>query len=175
MKRIVQCVPNFSEGRNPKIIDAISSAIRSVAGVVLLDVDPGQATNRTVYTFAGEPEAVLEAAFWAIKTGSELIDMRTHKGSHARQGACDVCPFVPISDVSMQECVALAEKLGERVGSELSIPVYLYAEAARHPERRRLPDIRIGEYEALEEKLKKLGVKEGDLVIIEGIRFRYHE
>ena len=153
--KIVECVPNFSEGRDRAVIESISEAVRSVAGVELLDVDPGAATNRTVYTFAGEPEAVLEAAFQAIKRGSELIDMRRHKGEHARQGACDVCPFVPISGVTMEECAELARKLGKRVGEELSIPVYLYAEAAARPERRRLPDIRVGEYEALEEKLGK--------------------
>ena len=153
--KIVECVPNFSEGRDRAVIESISEAVRSVAGVELLDVDPGAATNRTVYTFAGEPEAVLEAAFQAIKRGSELIDMRRHKGEHARQGSCDVCPFVPISGVTMEECAELARKLGKRVGEELSIPVYLYAEAAARPERRRLPDISVGEYEALEEKLGK--------------------
>lgn len=153
--KIVECVPNFSEGRNRETIEAIANAVRSVSGVSLLDVDPGEATNRTVYTFAGPPEPVLEAAFQAIKTGSELIDMRKHKGSHARQGACDVCPFVPVSDVTMEECVELANRLGKRVGDELCIPVYLYAKAAKKPERERMPDIRVGEYEALEEKLGK--------------------
>ncbi len=153
--RIVECVPNFSEGRDKKTIDAIADAVRSVPGVSLLDVDPGEATNRTVYTFAGPPEEVLEAAFQAIRAGSELIDMRGHKGSHARQGACDVCPFVPVSEVSMEECVELANRLGKRVGEELRIPVYLYAKAAKRPERVRMPDIRAGEYEALEEKLTR--------------------
>ncbi|MBI5209348.1 MAG: glutamate formimidoyltransferase [Elusimicrobia bacterium] len=153
--RLVECVPNFSEGRDRKVIDAIADAARSVPGVQVLDVDPGQATNRTVYTFAGAPEDVLEAAFQAIKRGVELIDMRRHKGAHARQGACDVCPFVPIAGVGMAECVELARRLGERVGRELEVPVYLYAEAAARPERRRLPDIRAGEYEALEGKLEK--------------------
>ncbi|MFH1724942.1 MAG: glutamate formimidoyltransferase [Elusimicrobiota bacterium] len=153
--RLVECVPNFSEGRDRKVIDAIADAIRSVPGVRVLDVDPGAATNRTVYTFAGPPEETLEAAFSAIRAGAELIDMRRHKGEHARQGACDVCPFVPISGVTMAECVELAKRLGARVGSELKIPVYLYAEAAAKPERRRLPDIRTGEYEALKEKLAK--------------------
>ena len=153
--RLVECVPNFSEGRDKAVIEAIADAVRGVPGVALLDVDPGAATNRTVYTFAGPPEDVLEAAFQAIRRGTGLIDMRRHKGEHARQGACDVCPFVPISGVSMAECVALAKKLGARVGTELGIPVYLYAEAASRPERRRLPDIRAGEYEALEEKLEK--------------------
>jgi glutamate formiminotransferase/formiminotetrahydrofolate cyclodeaminase len=153
--KIVECVPNFSEGRDREKIEAIANAVRSVSGVSLLDVDPGEATNRTVFTFAGPPEPVLEAAFQAIKAGSELIDMRTHKGSHARQGACDVCPFVPVSGVTMEECVELANRLGRRVGEELKIPVYLYAKAAKKPERERMPDIRTGEYEALEEKLKK--------------------
>ncbi|MCK5571214.1 MAG: glutamate formimidoyltransferase, partial [Bacteroidetes bacterium] len=153
--KIVECVPNFSEGRNNDTIEAISNAIKAVAGVKLIDVDPGAATNRTVVTFAGSPEGALEAAFQAIKTGSELIDMRQHKGAHARQGACDVCPFVPVSGVTMDECVELANQLGKRVGEELDIPVYLYAEAAKQPERVRMPDIRVGEYEALEEKLTK--------------------
>jgi len=153
--KIIECVPNFSEGRDGAIIDGIADAIRTVSGVELLDVDPGAATNRTVYTIAGDPELVLEAAFQAIKKGSELIDMRNHKGSHARQGACDVCPFVPISDTTMEECIELSKRLGKRVGDELDIPVYLYAEAAQRPERVRMPDIRVGEYEALEDKLGK--------------------
>jgi len=153
--KLIECVPNFSEGRDRAIIDAIADAVRSVSGVVLLDVDPGSATNRTVYTFAGAPDEVLEAAFAAIKRGVELIDMRRHKGEHPRQGACDVCPFVPISNVTMAECVSLANILGKRVGEKLGIPVYLYAQAAKKPERVKMPDIRSGEYEALEEKLKK--------------------
>ncbi|MFH1654480.1 MAG: glutamate formimidoyltransferase [Pseudomonadota bacterium] len=155
MIKIVECVPNFSEGCDQNVIDAIADAVKSVNGVALLDVDPGKATNRTVFTFAGSPEVVLEAAFQAIKKGCELIDMRHHKGEHARQGACDVCPFVPVSNVTMDECVELAKRLGKRVGEELDIPVYLYAEAAQIPERKKMPDIRVGEYEALEEKLKK--------------------
>jgi glutamate formiminotransferase/formiminotetrahydrofolate cyclodeaminase len=155
MMKIVECVPNFSEGRNSETIEAIAAAVRATAGVTLLDVDPGEATNRTVYTFAGPPDAVVEAAFQAIKVGTERIDMRTHKGSHARQGACDVCPFVPVSNVTMEECVELARRLGKRVGEELGIPVYLYAKAATRPERVRMPDIRAGEYEALEQKLAK--------------------
>jgi glutamate formiminotransferase/formiminotetrahydrofolate cyclodeaminase len=155
MSALVECVPNFSEGRDHKIIDAIADAVKSVPGVTLLDVDPGAATNRTVYTFAGVPQDVLEAAFQAIRKGVELIDMRRHKGEHARQGACDVCPFIPIAGTSMKDCVELSRRLGERVGKELAVPVYLYAEAATRPERIRLPDIRAGEYEALPEKLKK--------------------
>lgn len=136
-------------------IKAITDAIESVAGVRLLDVDPGSATNRTVVTFAGPPEVAVEAAFRGIAKAAQVIDMRTHKGEHARQGATDVCPFIPISGVTVEECIELANKLGERVGKELDIPVYLYGMAARRPERVRLPDIRVGEYEALEEKLKK--------------------
>lgn len=153
--KLIECVPNFSEGRDSRIIDAIAEAVRSVDGAMLLDVDPGKATNRTVYTFAGEPEAVLEAAYQAIKTAYMLIDMSKHSGEHARQGACDICPFIPISGASLKECITLSERLAERVGKELQLPVYLYAAAARRPERTRLPDIRIGEYEALAEKLKK--------------------
>ena len=153
--KLVECVPNFSEGRDKKVIDAIADAVRSVPGVQLLDVDPGAATHRTVYTFAGGPEEVLEAAFQSIRKGIELIDMRRHTGEHARQGACDVCPFVPVSGVTMAECVELARRLGDRIGRELQLPVYLYAEAAATPARRRLPDIRAGEYEALPEKLAK--------------------
>jgi len=153
--KLVECVPNFSEGREQAVIDAIADAVKSVSGVALLDVDPGRATNRTVYTFAGPPDEVVEAAFQVIKRSTELIDMRHHKGEHARQGACDVCPFVPISGVTMDDCVELANRLGKRVGEELGIPVYLYAKAAKKPERVRMPDIRVGEYEALEEKITK--------------------
>lgn len=153
--KLVECVPNFSEGRDKSKIEAIAEEIRSVPGVLLLDIDAGLATNRTVFTFAGAPDSVSEAAFRAIKKGAELIDMRTHKGEHPRQGACDVCPFVPITAISMDECIELAKKLGLRVGTELNIPVYLYAKAASRPERVRLPDIRAGEYESLEEKLGK--------------------
>lgn len=153
--KLVECVPNFSEGRDRAVIDAIAATISGVAGATLLDVDPGAATNRTVVTLAGPPDAVLEAAFLAIRKAAELIDMRRHQGAHPRQGATDVCPFVPISGVSVEECVALAHALGKRVGEELSIPVYLYEAAATRPERRSLADIRVGEYEALEGKLGK--------------------
>ncbi|MBM3329300.1 MAG: glutamate formimidoyltransferase [Calditrichaeota bacterium] len=149
MQRIVECVPNFSEGRDRRIIDRISSAIASVPGVSLLDVDPGAATNRTVITFVGEPEAVLEAAYRGIEAASKLIDMTVHHGEHPRLGATDVCPFVPVSGVTMEECIALARSLGQRVGDRLGIPVYLYEYAASRPERRNLADIRAGEYEAL--------------------------
>ena len=152
--KIVECVPNFSEGVNKDVLDAIAAAASSVRGCKVLDVDPGVATNRTVFTFAGNPEAVLEGTFQAIKVGVELIDMKNHKGAHARFGACDVCPFVPVSGITMAECAQLAKELGKRIGEELGIPIYLYAEAAGIPERKRLPDIRAGEYEALAEKHK---------------------
>jgi len=154
MQKIVECVPNFSEGRDPSVIDAIAEEIRSTEDVMLLDVDPGKATNRTVYTFIGSPEAVVEAAFRAIKKASELIDMQKQKGEHPRIGAADVVPFVPVSGVTMEECVKLAHDLGKRVGEALKIPVYLYEEAATRPDRRNLAEIRKGEYEALPEKLK---------------------
>lgn len=153
--KIVECVPNFSEGRDREIINRISESIRSVAGVELLDVDAGYDTNRTVFTFAGEPGAVFSAAFNAIKEGSGLIDMSVHKGAHPRMGACDVCPFVPVAGISMEECIELALVLGEKVGAELNIPVYLYENAAKFPERKNLAKIRSGGYEALEEKLKR--------------------
>lgn len=155
MSKLVECVPNFSDGRNPEVIKAIADAVTSVSGVTLFDVDPGAATNRTVVTFVGGPDAVVEAAFLSIAKAAELIDMRKHRGAHARQGATDVCPFVPISGVSIEECVELANRLAKRVGDELKIPVYLYSYAAKRPERKKMTDIRVGEYEALEEKLAK--------------------
>ncbi|RKZ28705.1 glutamate formimidoyltransferase, partial [bacterium] len=151
--RIVECVPNFSEGRDMKIIEQIADAIRAVDGVELKDIDPGAATNRTVVTFVGNPDGVVEAAFQAIKKAAEIIDMRKHHGTHPRMGATDVCPFVPVTDVTMDDCAALAKILGERVGEELKIPVYLYENAATSPERRNLAYVRHGEYEGLPEKL----------------------
>lgn len=153
--RLVECVPNFSDGRNEKVINAIADAIRGVSGVSLLDVDPGWSTNRTVITFVGEPEAAVEAAFQSISAASNLIDMRRHSGEHPRMGATDVCPFIPVSGISMEECAALAEQLGKRVGDELKIPIYLYAEAAKREDRRSLADIRKGEYEGLESKMRE--------------------
>ena len=155
MKKIVECVPNFSEGRDMTVIDRITAEIRNVPDVLLLDVDPGKETHRTVVTFAGSPEGVEEAAFRAIRMAAELIDMTAHSGAHPRMGAADVCPFVPVSGVTMEECVAIARRLGRRVGEELQIPVYLYEEAANSPKRRSLAYLREGEYEALPEKLKK--------------------
>ncbi len=152
--RIVECVPNFSEGRDRDKIAAIVGEIESTPGVKLLDVDPGESTNRTVVTFVGEPEAVKEAAFRAIRKAAEVIDMRVHRGAHSRIGATDVCPFVPVSGVTMEDCARLARELGERVAAELGIAVYLYEEAASRPERRNLAEVRAGEYEGLPEKLK---------------------
>ena len=154
MEKIVECVPNFSEGRNMKTIQEIANAVKETKDVYLLDVDPGEATNRTVITFVGTPEGVVEAAFKAIKKAAELIDMREHKGAHPRIGATDVVPFVPVKGVTMEDCIRLAEELGKRVGEELGIPVYLYEYAAKEDYRRNLADIREGEYEALPEKLK---------------------
>ncbi len=147
MQRIIECIPNISEGRDASKYNAIAHAVDAVPGVMLLDIDPGAATNRTVITFAGEPEAVVEAAFLLIKKAAELIDMRHHKGEHPRQGATDVCPLVPISGVTMEECVQLSYKLGERVGRELGIPGYYYEYAATSPERQNLAHNRKGEYE----------------------------
>ncbi|HDT13599.1 MAG TPA: glutamate formimidoyltransferase [Candidatus Aminicenantes bacterium] len=152
--KLVECVPNFSEGRDAEKIKAITDAIEAAPGIKLLDVDPGASTNRTVVTFIGPPEAVAEAAFQGIAKAAEIIDMRGHKGAHSRMGATDVCPFVPVTGVTMDDCVRLAGELGRRVADELGIPVYLYEAAARRPERRNLATIRAGEYEGLPDKLK---------------------
>ncbi len=153
--KIVECVPNISEGRRPEIYNAIAEAAGAVTGVKLLDVDPGVETNRTVITFVGEPEAVLEGAYQLVVAARRLIDMRSHEGAHPRMGAVDVCPFVPVADLSMEDCVELAKRLGQRVGEELELPVFLYEFAATRPERRSLAAIRKGEYEALSEKLQR--------------------
>lgn len=153
-KQLIECVPNFSEGNNQQIIDQITQTITTVKGVQLLDVDPGKSTNRTVVTFVGEPEAVIEAAFLAIQKAAQLIDMSQHTGEHPRMGATDVCPLIPIANISMQETVEYAQKLAARVASELDIPVYLYEAAASTSERKNLATIRSGEYEALPEKLQ---------------------
>jgi glutamate formiminotransferase len=152
-KKIVECVPNFSEGRDMGIIRQITDAIESVEGVKLLDVDPGKDTNRTVVTFVGSPEAVSEAAFRSVKKASEVIDMSKHHGAHPRMGATDVCPFVPVSGITMEETVLIAQKVAERIGNELGIPVYCYENAATKPERRNLANCRSGEYEGLRKKL----------------------
>jgi glutamate formiminotransferase/formiminotetrahydrofolate cyclodeaminase len=155
MRKLIECVPNFSEGRDQNVIRQITDAIESVEGVSLLDVDPGASTNRTVVTFVGSPEAAVEAAFRAIKKAAELIDMRKHKGEHPRMGATDVCPFIPISNVSWEEAIECANRLGRRVGEELKIPVYLYEKAARDKSRSNLSVIRAGEYEGFFEKIKQ--------------------
>jgi glutamate formiminotransferase/formiminotetrahydrofolate cyclodeaminase len=154
MPAIVECVPNFSEGRDLGVIGAIGDAIRAVRGVTLLSAEPDKDYNRTVVTFVGTPWAIGDAAFEATKTAARLIDMRHHKGEHPRIGATDVVPFVPVTGVSMEECVELARQFGKRVGDELRIPVYLYEEAATRPERRNLATIRKGEYEGLRDKLR---------------------
>jgi glutamate formiminotransferase / formiminotetrahydrofolate cyclodeaminase len=152
-KKIIECVPNFSEGRDISVINQITAVIESVEGVKLLDVDPGKDTNRTVVTFVGEPDAVCEAAFHAVKKASEVIDMSKHHGAHPRMGATDVCPFIPVSCITMQETAGYARKVAERIGKELNIPVYCYENAAFEEKRRNLANCRAGEYEGLEKKL----------------------
>ncbi|HJQ40742.1 MAG TPA: glutamate formimidoyltransferase [Thermoanaerobaculia bacterium] len=152
--KIVECVPNISEGRRAEVYHAVAAAAASVNGVTLLNVDPGADTNRTVITFVGEPEAVLEAAFRLTQKGVELIDMSTHRGAHPRIGAVDVVPFIPVANTTMEECVALAQRLGERIGKELGVPVYLYEHAGSAPHRRNLADVREGEYEGCARKLQ---------------------
>lgn len=154
MSQIVECVPNFSEGRDLAVIKQITDEIEQVDGVKLLDVDPGADTNRTVVTLVGSPDAAVEAAFQAIKKASQVIDMRRHSGAHPRMGATDVCPFIPVANMTMEDCAELARRLGKRVGAELDIPVYLYEFAASREDRRNLADVRAGEYEALPEKMK---------------------
>ena len=153
MNRLIECVPNFSEGRNMDVINQITDVIRQAKGVKLLDVDPGEATNRTVVTFVGSPEDVVETAFHAVKRAGELIDMRQHHGAHPRMGATDVCPLIPIAGITLEECAELARKLAERIANEAGIPCYCYEAAAFTPERRNLAVCRKGEYEALAEKL----------------------
>jgi glutamate formiminotransferase/formiminotetrahydrofolate cyclodeaminase len=155
MQKIIECVPNFSEGRDLDVIRQITAAIESVEGVSLLNVDPGASTNRTVVTFAGSPEAAVQAAFRGIQKAAELIDMRKHTGAHPRMGATDVCPFIPVSNVSWDEAIDCAKKLGKRVGEELKIPVYLYEKAASDPARSNLSIIRAGEYEGFFDKIKQ--------------------
>ena len=153
MKQLIECVPNISEGRDLEKINAIAKIVETIKGVKLLNIDPGAATNRTVITFVGEPKPAIDAAFLLIKKAQELIDMSSHEGEHPRMGATDVCPIVPISNISMKECVSWAHKLGEKVGKELEIPVYHYEEAAKEEKRRNLANCRKGEYEGLRKKL----------------------
>jgi glutamate formiminotransferase/formiminotetrahydrofolate cyclodeaminase len=154
MKKIVECVPNFSEGRDQAVINAIADAIRGTKGCTLLDVDPGKSTHRTVYTFVGDPDSVIEGALAAARVGKEKIDMRMHKGEHPRFGAMDVCPFIPVANITMEECADIAKRFAKKAADELNLPFFLYEEAAEHDYRRKLPDVRKGEYEALEERLK---------------------
>jgi glutamate formiminotransferase/formiminotetrahydrofolate cyclodeaminase len=154
-RKLVECVPNFSEGRDRQVIEAIADAVRQTPGCTLLDVDPGQSTNRTVYTFVGAPDAVVEGALAAARVARERIDMRRHSGEHPRMGAMDVCPFVPVANVTMDECVALAREFGARASEALGIPLFLYEAAAERDYRTALKDIREGEYEGLAEKLKR--------------------
>lgn len=170
-KQIIECVPNFSEGRNPEIIKEITDAIESVEGISLLDVDPGAATNRTVVTFVGAPEDVVEAAFRGVAKAAEVIDMRGHHGAHPRMGATDVLPLVPVSGVSLEECAAMARDLGKRIADELGIPVFAYESSAFTPERKNLAVCRAGEYEGLADRLGKpgLGADFGDRAFDESI------
>src|ERR1700754_3609914 len=154
-QKLIECVPNFSEGVNLDIIKQITNEVESVAGVRLLNVDPGKATNRTVVTFVGTPDAVIEAAFLAIKKAGELIDMTRHKGEHPRMGATDVCPLIPIADISMEETAKYAQQLAKRVGEELALPVYLYEAAQKDKNRDNLSVIRAGEYEGFFKKIKQ--------------------
>ncbi|XP_055337225.1 formimidoyltransferase-cyclodeaminase-like [Paramacrobiotus metropolitanus] len=155
MAQIIECVPNFSEGRRPDVIEAISKAVRSVPGVSLLDVDPGKSTNRTVYTFVGNAENVVEAALAAAKVAYTLIDMTKHSGEHPRLGALDVCPFIPVANSTMEDCVECANRFAKRLGEDLNVPVYMYGFASDRDYRKQVPQIRAGEYEGLAEKLKK--------------------
>ena len=152
--KIIECVPNFSEGRDTALIKEITDAMESVSGITLLDVDPGADTNRTVVTIVGDPESVIEAAFLGIKKALELIDMQNHSGAHARMGATDVCPFVPISETSMYDCVIYSKQLAKRVGEELNIPVFLYEFSAANNDRMNLAIIRSGEFEGMADKLQ---------------------
>ena len=155
MSKIVQCVPNFSEGRRPEVIKAITDEVISVPGVKILDVNADPSHNRVVVTFVGEPQAVKEAAFRSCKKASELIDMEKHTGEHPRIGATDVIPFIPVRNVTMEECVELARELGAEINEKLDIPIFLYEEAAKIPTRRALPDVRKGQYEGLKVEISK--------------------
>ena len=155
MRKIVECVPNFSEGRNRETIDAISEAIQKTKGCRLLDVDPGISTNRTVYTFVGDPESVVEGALAGARVAQQKIDMRTHTGEHHRMGALDVCPFIPVAGVTMEDCVEISKTFGRRAAEELGIPVYLYEASATLEYRKTLPQIREGQYEGLPQKIMK--------------------
>ncbi len=154
MQQLIECVPNFSEGNDQNKIDSIVNKIKSIEGITILDVDPGKDTNRTVVTFVGEPDSVIDAAYEGIKEASKIIDMSSHKGTHPRIGATDVCPIIPIKGVTIEDCITFSNNLARKVGTELKIPVYLYEKSAKIPERKNLAVIREGEYEGLEKKLK---------------------
>ena len=162
MKKLVECIPNFSEGRDKKKINKICRAITSVKGILLLDVESDPAHNRSVITFAGEPNVVLKAAFQATKTAAQIIDLNHHKGEHPRMGATDVIPLVPISGITMKKCVKLAQKLGEKIGEKLKIPVYLYEKSAKREDRKNLANIRKGEYEGLKKEIGKIADRNPD-------------
>ncbi|MFN8284456.1 MAG: glutamate formimidoyltransferase [Chitinophagales bacterium] len=151
--QLIECVPNFSEGRNQQIIDAIAQSISKIDSIKLMNIDVGLDANRTVYTFAGKPKAVAEAAFQSVKTANELIDMRTHSGEHPRMGACDVFPMIPLQHISMNEVVEISKQVGKRIADELNIPVYLYEYSATKPERKNLANLRKGEYESIKDKI----------------------
>ena len=153
MRKIVECVPNFSEGRNETVINEIAEAIRKTNGCTLLVVDPSRSTHRTVYTFVGDPDSIIEGALASARVAREKIDMRKHKGEHPRFGAMDVCPFVPVVGVTMEDCVEIAKKFAKRAAEELKVPFFLYEEAAVNDYRQKLPDVRKGDYEALEARL----------------------
>ncbi|MBI5266452.1 MAG: glutamate formimidoyltransferase, partial [candidate division Zixibacteria bacterium] len=153
MSKLVECVPNFSEGRRPEVIESICAAITSVAGVALLDREMDADHNRAVVTFVCHPSVAVEAAFRGYQKAAELIDMRTHRGEHPRMGACDVCPFVPLSEMTIDDAIKLANQLGKRVGEELQIPVYLYESAATRTERKNLANVRSGEYEGIRDSI----------------------
>jgi len=152
--KLIECVPNISEGRNLDTINKITDTIKNIPNVHLLDIDPGFDTNRTVITFIGNPDNVIDAAYKLIKKASELIDMSNHKGEHARMGATDVCPLIPINNVSLKECIEYSNKLAEKVGNELNIPIFMYEYSAKHEERKNLANIRKGEYEGMFKKIK---------------------
>ncbi|MEJ2098169.1 MAG: glutamate formimidoyltransferase, partial [Deltaproteobacteria bacterium] len=153
MRKLVECVPNFSEGRDRETIEAIAQAVRDTDGCTLLDVNPGASTHRTVYTFVGDPFAIVEGALAAARVARDRIDMQRHTGEHPRFGALDVCPFIPVQNISMDECVEISKEFGQRLAEEFNVPVFLYEAAARHDYRRKLPNIRQGEYEGLAERL----------------------
>jgi len=173
VNQLVECVPNFSEGRDSAIIKEITQAIETVSGIKILDVDMGADTNRTVVTIIGSPDVISEAAFQAVKKASEVIDMSKHEGAHPRMGATDVCPFIPVSNITMDECIEIARKTGKRIGEELGIPIYLYEKAAKIDERKNLATVRAGEYEGFKEKIKDSNWKPDIAKVMNGLFFSF--